>query len=125
MPWRCWIDAYEIHRGKCMGVCLSLGVALGNTFRCQYVLARFHPNSERKHIRVGQGGPTSLSLSFHHPPERIFGRRLFRVTPCRKGTIHLQTPMSSPWDSNLGPTTQQSASLTTIPDGLLLKIFIT
>ncbi|GFX73125.1 hypothetical protein TNCV_4502041 [Trichonephila clavipes] len=32
---------------------------------------------------------------FHQPNEKVT-RRLFRVLPCLKGTMHLQTSMSSP-----------------------------
>ncbi|GFV99510.1 hypothetical protein TNCV_5078741 [Trichonephila clavipes] len=46
---------------------------------------------------------------------RLVSRWLFRVPPCRKGTIHLQTSMRSP-EFEPGPTAQQPASLTTIPD---------
>ncbi|GFX81542.1 hypothetical protein TNCV_4509471 [Trichonephila clavipes] len=42
----------------------------------------------------------------------LAARQLFKVSPCREGTIHLQTSMSSPGF----PTPQQSASLTTVPD---------
>ncbi|GFT94304.1 hypothetical protein TNCV_4376091 [Trichonephila clavipes] len=43
-------------------------------------------------------------------------RSLFRVPPCRKGTIHLQTSMLFR-DLNPGRTTQQSVSLTTASGG--------
>ncbi|GFT89416.1 hypothetical protein TNCV_4387011 [Trichonephila clavipes] len=33
---------------------------------------------------------------FHQSHERTGGRWLFRVSPCREGTINLQTSMSSP-----------------------------
>ncbi|GFV60420.1 hypothetical protein TNCV_3470551 [Trichonephila clavipes] len=38
---------------------------------------------------------TSHHSSTNHTRERA-ARRLFRVPPCRKGSIHLQTSMSSP-----------------------------
>ncbi|GFX21201.1 uncharacterized protein TNCV_4367801 [Trichonephila clavipes] len=37
----------------------------------------------------GQGPPTNLTRG-------LAARRLFKVPPCREGTIHLQTSMSSP-----------------------------
>ncbi|GFU57784.1 hypothetical protein TNCV_1281331 [Trichonephila clavipes] len=43
-------------------------------------------------LREGQGPPTS---STNHT-RGLAARRLFRVPPCREGTIHLQTSMSSP-----------------------------
>ncbi|GFS98454.1 hypothetical protein TNCV_3478481 [Trichonephila clavipes] len=59
-----------------------------------------------------QGPPTSLP-----PTARGFAaRRLFRVPPCPKGTVLLQTSMSSPGFEPV-PTASQSASLTTIPVG--------
>ncbi|GFT93076.1 hypothetical protein TNCV_4400671 [Trichonephila clavipes] len=58
----------------------------------------------------GEGSPTSL------PPISHDDLRLDRVSPCREGTIHLQTSMPSPGIVNPDPTAQQSASLTTIPE---------
>ncbi|GFV35443.1 hypothetical protein TNCV_3204751 [Trichonephila clavipes] len=45
----------------------------------------------------------------------LVARWLFRVAPCREGTIHPCLLR----DSNPGPTAQQSASLTTLSDGRL------
>ncbi|GFW43584.1 hypothetical protein TNCV_4769361 [Trichonephila clavipes] len=37
-----------------------------------------------------------LSIPSTNPTRGLAARRLFRVPPCREGTIHLQTSMSSP-----------------------------
>ncbi|GFY08118.1 hypothetical protein TNCV_1355321 [Trichonephila clavipes] len=64
-----------------------------------------------KTLRVTRGFPP-LFPSTHHT-RGLAARRLFRVPPCRKGTIHLQTSMSSP---GFEPSTYgTAASLTTIP----------
>ncbi|GFW97850.1 hypothetical protein TNCV_1426131 [Trichonephila clavipes] len=47
----------------------------------------------RENTVGGQGHPTSLPLP---PTSREVTRRLFRVPPCLKGTIYLQTSMPSP-----------------------------
>ncbi|GFW64064.1 hypothetical protein TNCV_707691 [Trichonephila clavipes] len=46
-------------------------------------------------------------------------QRLFRVLPCRREALYIYKHPCLIWDSNPGPTAQQSASLTTIPDGRL------
>ncbi|GFX61573.1 hypothetical protein TNCV_2745481 [Trichonephila clavipes] len=46
---------------------------------------------EGKHLSGGQGPSPSTNLTRGHA-----ARQLFRVPPCRKGTIHLQTSMPSP-----------------------------
>ncbi|GFW74986.1 hypothetical protein TNCV_2678541 [Trichonephila clavipes] len=77
-------------------------------------------------ILIGGGQKAShLSSAFYNRTRRLADRRMFRVTPCRTATIHLKTSMLSP-DSNLGPTAQPSASLTTIPYGrhLLLTFML-
>ncbi|GFW69276.1 hypothetical protein TNCV_486251 [Trichonephila clavipes] len=38
---------------------------------------------------IGHRSPTTH-------PRRLAAQRLFRVSPCRKGTIHLQIPIPSP-----------------------------
>ncbi|GFU37258.1 hypothetical protein TNCV_4272571 [Trichonephila clavipes] len=43
-----------------------------------------------------QGPSTSLPLPPTNFTRGLAARRLFRVTPCREGTIHLQNSMSSP-----------------------------
>ncbi|GFW82877.1 uncharacterized protein TNCV_3494471 [Trichonephila clavipes] len=48
-----------------------------------------HPNLEGKHQGGGLGPSTNLTRG-------LAARRLFKVPPCREGTIHLQTSMSSP-----------------------------
>ncbi|GFY19820.1 transposable element Tcb1 transposase [Trichonephila clavipes] len=94
-----------------------------HTVKRQYDFARFHPNLEGENPGGGQGLPTSLPLPptcdksvrnlSTNILRRLWGlveprgvptnltrelaaRRLFRVPPCRKDTIHLQTAMSSP-----------------------------
>ncbi|GFW52768.1 hypothetical protein TNCV_2393471 [Trichonephila clavipes] len=57
-------------------------------------LAQFHSNFEEEHTCVVRCLP--LLISFHQPLERTAARRLFRVHPCRKGKIHVQTSMHSP-----------------------------
>ncbi|GFS66272.1 hypothetical protein TNCV_3855911 [Trichonephila clavipes] len=58
------------------------------------ILARFHPNFEGEHQREGQGTPyfsspsTNITIGFAVS-------RLIRVPSCRKGTMHLQTSISS------------------------------
>ncbi|GFT77031.1 hypothetical protein TNCV_1099211 [Trichonephila clavipes] len=100
---------------KGLHVRLSLVVALGSTSMTQqYNYASFRPNFERK-PGGGQRPPTSLLL----PPtlrEDLLPRRLSRVPPCHKGTIHLQTPMPSP-GFEPRPYGTGSASPTTIPKG--------
>ncbi|GFW77127.1 hypothetical protein TNCV_2725571 [Trichonephila clavipes] len=48
-------------------------------------ILRGHPGSE-------QVSPTSLPFP---PTSRLAARQLFRVPPCREGTIYLETSMSS------------------------------
>ncbi|GFV87378.1 hypothetical protein TNCV_4033501 [Trichonephila clavipes] len=74
-----------------------------------HVLARFHPNFDGEHTRRGQGPPTNLTRGRsvgcnlfirtggpHATRGLRVGHPWFRVTPCRKGTIHLQTSVPSP-----------------------------
>ncbi|GFT54018.1 hypothetical protein TNCV_153791 [Trichonephila clavipes] len=58
------------------------------------ILVRFHPNFEGEHPGGGQGPPTS-SLSTNLT-SGLAVRLLSRVSPCRKGNIHLQISMPSP-----------------------------
>ncbi|GFU22862.1 hypothetical protein TNCV_4966081 [Trichonephila clavipes] len=44
----------------------------------------------------GWPGTSHLSSSSNNHTRGLTARRLFRVPPCHKGTIHLQTSMSSP-----------------------------
>ncbi|GFX35466.1 hypothetical protein TNCV_102731 [Trichonephila clavipes] len=44
----------------------------------------------------GWSGVSHLSSPSTNHARGLAARRLFRVPPCREGTIHLQTPMSSP-----------------------------
>ncbi|GFT56686.1 hypothetical protein TNCV_1268361 [Trichonephila clavipes] len=53
------------------------------------VTVRFGSVPEGEHSGSAQRPPTYLT-------RRLAARRLFRVPPCREGTIHLQTSMSSP-----------------------------
>ncbi|GFT59560.1 DEP domain-containing protein 1A [Trichonephila clavipes] len=57
--------------------------------RKQCDFARFYPNFEGEDPRGGQGPSTNLTRGFA-------ARRLFKMPPCRAGTMHLQTPMPSP-----------------------------
>ncbi|GFX20473.1 hypothetical protein TNCV_3488301 [Trichonephila clavipes] len=59
---------------------------------------------------------SDLSSPFTKLWRGLAARRLFKVPPCREGTIHLRTSVSFPGFEE-GSTAQQSASLTTIPDG--------
>ncbi|GFX46195.1 hypothetical protein TNCV_2298441 [Trichonephila clavipes] len=45
---------------------------------------------------LGWSGAFHLSFPSTNHAKGLVARRLFRVPPCRKGTIHLQTSMSSP-----------------------------
>ncbi|GFT42340.1 hypothetical protein TNCV_1786361 [Trichonephila clavipes] len=64
------------------------GKELSNTYR-------FHPNFEGEH--PGGGSRVShLSSPATNLTSGLAARRLFRVPPCREGTIHLQISMSSP-----------------------------
>ncbi|GFS84790.1 hypothetical protein TNCV_2956861 [Trichonephila clavipes] len=75
------------------------------------LLARFHTNLE-ENIK-GQGPPKpSINLT-----RGLAAQWLFRVAPCCKGTIYINKHPCLLRESNLGPTAQQSESLTTIPDG--------
>ncbi|GFX54782.1 uncharacterized protein TNCV_2556681 [Trichonephila clavipes] len=58
----------------------------------------------------GQRPPTNLTRG-------LVARRLFRVPSCRKGTIHLQTSMSSPGFEPSPYGTAVSVKLTTTPYG--------
>ncbi|GFU08724.1 transmembrane protein KIAA1109 [Trichonephila clavipes] len=48
-----------------------------------------HQENKGEHPKSSQGPPTNLMRG-------LVARPLFKVPPCRKGTIHLQTSMSSP-----------------------------
>ncbi|GFX81083.1 hypothetical protein TNCV_1910761 [Trichonephila clavipes] len=53
------------------------------------------PQLRGKNPGNGQGPPTSLFL-FHQSHERTCSSMAIESTPCRKGTLHLETSMSSP-----------------------------
>ncbi|GFV83325.1 hypothetical protein TNCV_1900511 [Trichonephila clavipes] len=57
--------------------------------------AQFHPNLEGEDPSEWSGASHLSSPSTNHT-RGLVARRLFRVPPCRKGSIHLQTSMSSP-----------------------------
>ncbi|GFV77584.1 hypothetical protein TNCV_1071131 [Trichonephila clavipes] len=69
---------------------LSLALAL-SIMQVTVRFSRFHPNFEGDHL--GDGLLSTPSTNF---TRRLGSRRLFRVPPCREGTIHLQTSMPSP-----------------------------
>ncbi|GFS90136.1 hypothetical protein TNCV_508041 [Trichonephila clavipes] len=99
------MKAHEIHRGKRPVVRMSLSVTLSTIQVAVGILARFQPNLEREHPG---GSETSLLFSPSTNLTRgLAARLLFRVPPYRKGLL---------WDSNPGPTAQQSASLAFILD---------
>ncbi|GFW83359.1 hypothetical protein TNCV_2544571 [Trichonephila clavipes] len=52
-----------------------------------------HPNFEGEHLGGGSG--PHLSSPSTNLTKGLAARRLFIVPPCCKGTIHLQTSMSS------------------------------
>ncbi|GFU11456.1 hypothetical protein TNCV_1983651 [Trichonephila clavipes] len=54
----------------------------------------FHPNIEGEHLGVVRCLPTLFP--FHQPHERTCGSTAIYSSPYRKGTVHLQTSMSSP-----------------------------
>ncbi|GFW80598.1 hypothetical protein TNCV_3234501 [Trichonephila clavipes] len=82
-------NAHEIHHGNGLDVRLSLAVALSTipvTGRFSSVPPQFRG---RTPWGWGQGPPTHLTRG-------LAARRLFRIPPCCKGTINLQTSISSP-----------------------------
>ncbi|GFW46253.1 hypothetical protein TNCV_2813481 [Trichonephila clavipes] len=89
--WRSQIEAYGIHHGKGLDIHLSLALA----FSTIPVTARFYPKLEGGHPG-GESGASNLSCPVTHLKRELEARRLFRVPPCRAGTTHLQTSMSSP-----------------------------
>ncbi|GFU93772.1 hypothetical protein TNCV_1659971 [Trichonephila clavipes] len=67
---------------------MSLVVAL-SPIQVTERFGSFNPNFEGEHPGGGQGPSTNLTRG-------LAAGRLFKVPPCREGTIHLQTSMSSP-----------------------------
>ncbi|GFW66181.1 hypothetical protein TNCV_1710801 [Trichonephila clavipes] len=55
----------------------------------------YHPNLEREHPEGGSGALPYLSSLSSTLTIGFSSRRLFRVSPCRKDTIHLQTSVPS------------------------------
>ncbi|GFV75981.1 hypothetical protein TNCV_1455781 [Trichonephila clavipes] len=53
-------------------------------------------HNQGEHSGDRQRPPTSLPLPPTTQTKGLVARWLFRVPPCRKGTIYLQTSMSSP-----------------------------
>ncbi|GFT95931.1 hypothetical protein TNCV_312581 [Trichonephila clavipes] len=91
----CQIQAHEIHHGKGLDVRLSLNVALSTMQVIVRFSARFHPNFVEEHSGGRVRDLTPLFPS-NNLTRGLAVRRLFRVPPCCKGTIHLQTYMPSP-----------------------------
>ncbi|GFT79013.1 hypothetical protein TNCV_3093911 [Trichonephila clavipes] len=63
---------------------------------------------------LGCSGASHFSYTSINLTRGLVARRLFRVSLCPEGTIHLQASILR--DSNPDPTALQSALLTTIPD---------
>ncbi|GFW81741.1 hypothetical protein TNCV_2884151 [Trichonephila clavipes] len=82
------IEAHEIHYGKRLDVRLSLAVAL-NTIQ---VTVRFSSAPPQ----FGGSGASHLSSPTTNLTRGLSACRLFKVPPCREGTMHLQTSVSSP-----------------------------
>ncbi|GFU71464.1 hypothetical protein TNCV_2378511 [Trichonephila clavipes] len=57
------------------------------------ILLSFTPILRKNTLDVVRGIPPLLPFS--HPHERTCGSTLFRIPPCREGTIRLQTSMPS------------------------------
>ncbi|GFU26086.1 hypothetical protein TNCV_5105441 [Trichonephila clavipes] len=58
--------------------------------------ALFQPNFEGEQTPFGWSGTTHLSSSSTNLTRGLAARRVFKVPPCREGTIHLQASMSPP-----------------------------
>ncbi|GFW38136.1 hypothetical protein TNCV_602121 [Trichonephila clavipes] len=93
---QCQIKAHEVDHGPidCRLIRLSIAIALSTA----YDFARFHSNFEEEYPGTGQVPSTTLPL----PPTsredlRLDGFLEYACTPCREGTIHLQTSMAS-WE---------------------------
>ncbi|GFS65928.1 hypothetical protein TNCV_2509791 [Trichonephila clavipes] len=83
-----------------------------------YKLARFHTSFEGE--QPGGGHRVSYpSYPSTNPRRGLAAVPLFRVPPAEKALYICKHPCLLR-DSNPGPTVQQSASLTTIPDGRLI-----
>ncbi|GFV95071.1 uncharacterized protein TNCV_3708671 [Trichonephila clavipes] len=67
------------------------------------------PNFEGEHSGGGQRSPTNLTRG-------LAARWLFRVPPCRKGTIHLQTSMPSPGFEPRHYDTDAQNEIAVVPD---------
>ncbi|GFV02397.1 uncharacterized protein TNCV_1023251 [Trichonephila clavipes] len=79
---------------KGWNLCLSLALALSTM---QVTMCFFSvPPQFRGRKPWGWSGASHLSSPSINHTRGLAARRLFRVPPCRKGTIHLQTSMSSP-----------------------------
>ncbi|GFT26410.1 dynein heavy chain 17, axonemal [Trichonephila clavipes] len=115
------LKAHVIHHSKGLDVRLSLAATL-SLIQVTVNLAQFHPNFEGEH--PGGGSRAShLSSPSTNLARRLAARRLFRLL---NGYLEYPHAENAPYiykhpcllqDSNPGPTTQQSASLITIPDG--------
>ncbi|GFT50890.1 hypothetical protein TNCV_1148171, partial [Trichonephila clavipes] len=66
-----------------------------------HVTVRFGSVPPQFRGRKPWGWPGASHLSSTNHTRGLVARRLFRVPPCRKGTIHLQTSMSSGFEPSL------------------------
>ncbi|GFS81854.1 hypothetical protein TNCV_1544821 [Trichonephila clavipes] len=81
---------FGVWRGGCQSVAKRR--ILGSPCKCDF--ARFHPDFKGENSGGSQAPPTALPLSINHM-RGLAARLLFRVPPCREGTIHAQISMPS------------------------------
>ncbi|GFW83060.1 hypothetical protein TNCV_4604871 [Trichonephila clavipes] len=93
--WRVWkVEEWGVN--SAVSTCLDLGFKLRDLPPINQSI-EVHPLlgcEKGEHPEGGQGLPPIFP--FQQPHERTCGSRLIKVPPCREGTIHLQTSMSSP-----------------------------
>ncbi|GFS55560.1 hypothetical protein TNCV_1627751 [Trichonephila clavipes] len=87
---QCQIEDHKIHQGKGRHICLSLAIASST------IQVRLGSTTILRKNTLGMVRGFPLSSSSTNLTRGLAVRWLFRVLPCRKGTIHLQTSSSSP-----------------------------
>ncbi|GFW85601.1 hypothetical protein TNCV_852531 [Trichonephila clavipes] len=90
---RSQIEAHKIHHGKGLNVRLSLAVALSSIQVTGFTIGL----RQNKHLGGGSGVSHLSSPAINLTRGLAARRGGFRIIPPRReGTVHLQTPMSSP-----------------------------